>query len=185
MILGFKDQFIDYVASGTKCHSIRAGDRWKVGMRADCYARPRQKGMRLLLRAPVVRVDEIAIREIFVEQILTDGLLTPKCARVGVAINGVRLTPDEADLLAWRDGFRHRTLAKPTDAVSVVSPVTIGCFGLMMEFWRGRLPFHGQIIHWDYKRRRMEKEIWPKGRQHPCEYIDPATHYDPPFGGAQ
>jgi hypothetical protein len=20
----------------------------------------------------------------------------------------------------------------------------------MMEFWNGRLPFHGQIIHWDY-----------------------------------
>jgi hypothetical protein len=51
MILGFKDRFVPLVKEGSKTHSIRAyGGRrpWRVGDRADCCARPRQKGMRLI-----------------------------------------------------------------------------------------------------------------------------------------
>lgn len=200
MNLGFADQFVPFVEDGSKTHSIRAGERWKVGMRADLYRESRRPkvfengvqtaGMRLIFRAPVVRVEHIAIREVLIGRILKDGSMTEAKPRLVIEIEGARLSDDEADLFAWRDGFRHRTLAKPADLVSIVSPATIGCFGLMMDFWKRThdiesRDFHGQIIHWDYTARRMEKEIWPKGRQHPCEYVDPATHYDPPFGGAR
>jgi hypothetical protein len=48
----------------------------------------------------------------------------------GVYIEGQLLSADECELLAQRDGFTH--------------------FAEMMEFWRGRLPFEGNIIHWKY-----------------------------------
>lgn len=144
MQLGFKDQFVPYVESGSKRHTIRAGDRWKAGMRADLYARPRQKGMRLLFRAIVTRVQTIDI-------------VPPpegwKCSMCGTGkihchdvwskllIDGVELTAEEADDFAFRDGFR--------------TPFRWELFGLMMGYWRGRLPFTGQILHWDYERRFM------------------------------
>lgn len=45
-----------------------------------------------------------------------------------VWIDGQRLSADECEALARSDGF--------------------GCFKDMMGFWRGRLPFAGQVIHW-------------------------------------
>jgi hypothetical protein len=42
VILGFKDRFVAFVENGTKTHSIRAGNRWKVGMRADLYRESRR-----------------------------------------------------------------------------------------------------------------------------------------------
>ena len=45
-----------------------------------------------------------------------------------VEIAGVPLTVSEKESLARRDGFKD--------------------FAEMMDFWCGRLPFHGQIIHW-------------------------------------
>jgi hypothetical protein len=43
-------------------------------------------------------------------------------------IDGVQLAPDERETLAKLDGFRD--------------------FAEMMEFWNGRRPFIGLIIHW-------------------------------------
>lgn len=129
MILGFKDQFVPYVLEGSKTHTIRAGDRWRAGMRADLFSRPRQKDMRLLFRAPVVRVETIEIRETTIEG---DRALE-------VLIDGVLLDRAETEALFWRDGFR-----KPEDVPAV---------DLAHAFWMDRLPFHGQIIHWDYARR--------------------------------
>lgn len=171
MNLGFKDQFVSYVEEGSKTHTIRAGDRWKVGMRADLYARPRQKGMRLIFRAPVVRVQEIEIipppddfrcflcgtREIHCHQPYSR-----------ILIDGEELGSDERDLLAWRDGFRP-------------FPETTFAFDHMMEFWRGRLPFHGQVIHWDYTARFVE--LPKKPRQRYCESIMCAD-YGEPVGAA-
>lgn len=137
MILGFKDRFVPYVEEGSKTHTIRAGERWAAGMRADLFARPRQKGMRLLFRAPVTRVEVIEIREL------------DKYERIWMAIEGVPLASWECENLAWRDGFR----------LDVERP-TRGCFELMMRFWDGRLPFKGQIIHWDYARRSMNRDAW-------------------------
>lgn len=165
MNLGFQAQFVPFVEDGSKTHTIRADKRWKVGMRADLYAESRRRkvfdaegrqtaGMRLLFRAVVTKVEEI---EIWYSR-------GPQ-----VAIDGIALFDSERDLLAWRDGFRHRTLAKPTDTFSVVSPATVGCFDLMMDFWAkthnlAAKPFHGQIIHWDYAQRFMEKPRKAKRR---------------------
>jgi hypothetical protein len=47
---------------------------------------------------------------------------------IGVLIEKQRLSPDECEALARRDGFEN--------------------FSEMMKFWDGRLPFRGTIIHW-------------------------------------
>lgn len=205
MNLGFADQFVPMVEDGSKTHTIRAGERWKVGMRADLYRESRRQkvydeygrqvsGMSLIFRAPVVRVQAVEI--VCDPSKRTDGYpsarTSPLYLQAAIYIDGSPLDEDERNAFAWRDGFRHRTLVKPTDVVSVVSRETVGCFRMMVDFWaekhgfgRRIREFRGQIVHWDYERRRIAKETWPKGRQHPCEYIDPVTHYDPPFGGAR
>lgn len=47
-----------------------------------------------------------------------------------VSIDGVPLDLDEREALAKRDGFSG--------------------WDEMLEFWEGRLPFEGQIIHWRF-----------------------------------
>jgi hypothetical protein len=49
-------------------------------------------------------------------------------ADVVITIDGVDLCRDECETLAVRDGFVN--------------------FAEMMEFWNGRFPFSGHIIHW-------------------------------------
>ncbi len=49
-------------------------------------------------------------------------------------IDGQVLSRDERNALAWRDGFRGRDPWLE-----------------MVEFWEGRLPFEGHIIHWLYE----------------------------------
>lgn len=51
-----------------------------------------------------------------------------------ILVEGDELAADEREHLAKRDGFRN--------------------YEEMMGFWRGRLPFQGQIIHWGVLRRR-------------------------------
>lgn len=161
MILGFKDQFVPYVLDGTKTHTIRAGARWRADMRADLFAKVRQKGMRLLFRAPVVRVESIAIlcdpgRRV-------DGWpsadLSPLRDQTMILIAGVGLDESERQAFAWRDGFR-------------IEGYRGGYFEQMVEFWRkehglGRrvVNFHGQIIHWDYAARYIP--CADCGRSHP------------------
>ncbi|MBK8200294.1 MAG: hypothetical protein IPK75_18260 [Acidobacteria bacterium] len=146
MILGFKDRFIPYVLDGSKTHTIRAGERWRADMRADLFAKVRQKGMRLLFRAPVVRVEEILIQ------------VLPHYGPM-IVIGDCALTNEEADMFAWRDGFRHPMASKPH-----------GAFSLMMRFWQfthkiDAKPFHGQIVHWDYAQRYVP--CGDCGRSHP------------------
>ena len=65
MILGFKDQFIPYVLDGSKTHTIRGGNRWRYGMRADLFTGPYKPGLRrLIFRVPVVKVERIEVRAI-------------------------------------------------------------------------------------------------------------------------
>lgn len=148
MILGFKDRFEPYVLDGSKTHSIRAGKRWEVGMRADCYVRPRQKGMRLLYRATVVRVDPISIwlrppqARLYADERVFAGAL-------GIAVCDTVLSDDEANLLAWQDGFRSRPCERggPLDALAEMAMFWLPVYRLEEK------PFHGQLIHWDYKKR--------------------------------
>jgi hypothetical protein len=126
MNLGFKDQFCPFVEDGSKRHTMRAGDRWRVGMRADLFQRPRQKGMRLMFRAVVNRVESVVIQD-------ADGYLI-------ITVDGTRLAMDEARSFLWRDGFRGEGSS----------------MAQARKFWSKQLakaPFVGQIIHWDYDNR--------------------------------
>jgi hypothetical protein len=64
----------------------------------------------------------------------------------------VQLDADERNSLAWRDGFRSRGHDE--------------AFAEMMEFWAGRLPFRGHIIHWRYT--KLLKKEPPRRQQIPC-----------------
>lgn len=136
MTLGFKNQFVPFVLDGSKTHTIRGlradGKIWRAGMRADLYANLRQANMWLLFRAPVLKVEEIYI---------DIRVLSQEATFIDIRINGEPLSWDEKCDLAWRDGFRG------------VDGGREGALVHMMRFWRGRLPFAGQIIHWDYSRR--------------------------------
>ncbi len=103
--------------------------------------------MRLLFRATVTKTEIIEIR--------TALPLGP-----WITINGEPLNEDEADMFAWRDGFRHYFNGHPSEGLGYG-----GCFAMMMDFWRGRLPFVGQIIHWDFEQRYIP--CGDCGRSHP------------------
>jgi hypothetical protein len=123
MMLGFKARFEKKILSKEKRHSIRAkrkGRQWRVGDRCDCYVNPRQKSMRLLGRWRCVKLQDIRI-EAKTHQATTF---------LFIWIDGQGpLTKDEAELLARADGFKD--------------------LYEMADFWSGRLPFHGDIIHWN------------------------------------
>ena len=126
MLLGFQRRFVEHILDGSKTHTIRGKRKRapRVGEICHCYVDARQKTMRLLGRWPCVRVQDIRIE--------VDG---------GVVTDGGHLDADESDLLAYLDGFRlpGRSLADPGPA-----------YELMFEFFQCRLPFHGDIIHWDF-----------------------------------
>jgi hypothetical protein len=128
MLLGFKRQFAPYVEDGSKLHTIRGlrAFKPKIGEIAHCYVDPRQTTMRLLGRWPVVKIDEIYINA---------RVLSETATHIDIRINGIPLSWDEKNQLAWADGFRP---ALGRDYALVA----------MMQFWRGQLPFLGHIIHW-------------------------------------
>lgn len=123
MLLGFKRRFAPFVEDGSKTHTIRATRKRppRVGEMCHCYVDPRQKTMRLLGRWPCVSVQQFSIDR-----------------RGLIRIDGIPLTADEANALAYRDGFRSRGLT--------------GAYAEMMDYWVDRLPFKGTVIHWDHRR---------------------------------
>lgn len=137
MMLGFKRQFEKFVENGTKRHTIRdkGSRRWRVGMIADCFVNPRQKTMRCLGRWPVLKIDDVQIKILPMAEWIRKG---PAVITAGVWINDERISLDECNALAWADGFRGNGRD--------------GAFVQMLGFWRGRLPFLGDMIHWDYDR---------------------------------
>lgn len=140
LVLGFNTRFADYVREGSKTHSIRedAGDRWRIGCYVDAFINCRQKTMeRLLPPCPVIRTESIEITS-------TTGFHDG----VKVTVDGVELSMDEKNLLAFRDGFR--------------SPGYTHQFYEMVEFWNGRMPFKGKIIHWIYKPSMSNPQTHPR-----------------------
>lgn len=124
-LYNFQSRFVPFILDGRKTHTIRAmrvhSD--KPGNILHLYTGLRQKGARLLMRVPCVKVEEI--------RIALDGVAGRGGNRkweVHVWIDGERLDRDERELLARRDGFSN--------------------FEEMMTFWDGRIPFQGHIIHW-------------------------------------
>lgn len=137
MILGFKDRFLPFVKNGTKTHTIRAGNRWRAGMRVDIFENVRQKSMRLLFRAPVRKVESVVIDH------------HRPYGPLEVTIDGIRLSDDETQAFFFRDGFRGEDALLGKPAVQA------------KYFWAKQLkagPFIGQIIHWDYDQREPKQE---------------------------
>jgi hypothetical protein len=139
VVLGFKNRFAAMIEEGSKTHSIRedAGDRWRIGCYVDAFINVRTKAMkRLLPPCPVIRTESI---EIFSTTGFHDGIV--------VTVDGVQLSMDEKNLLAFRDGFR--------------TPGYTHQFYEMADFWSGRMPFKGKIIHWLYKPAHVEPTAPP------------------------
>ena len=125
-LYNFQKRFAPMILDGSKTHTIRAprkdGRLPKQGELLHLYTGLRQKGARLLMRVPCAKVDTITIG--------LDGVVWIKeIDDLGYVRKG-RLFPAGEERLAIADGFNT--------------------FAEMMKFWEGRLPFEGNIIHWDF-----------------------------------
>lgn len=131
-LYNFQKRFVSFIEAGTKRHTIRAARKTteRPGNTVHLYTGLRQKGARLLGRFTCTKVEDIVIRAGRNRCGACGVFHAPGCApgEIEVLIEGAALDRDEKELLARRDGFSH--------------------FAEMMEFWTGRLPFHGQVIHW-------------------------------------
>ena len=130
-LYGFKLQFCPAIRSGEKTHTIRGKRKHPdaPGSTAHCFYALRTKHSSLLLRAPVTRVDDIVLADSGTRFQHIDAVYPQ------IEIDGVRLCGDEMDALAVRDGFAN--------------------LWSMSSFWDLSVPFHGDMTHWDYARRRL------------------------------
>jgi hypothetical protein len=89
-LYNFKARFVPYLLAGGKTHTIRPirANADKPGNTLHLYTGLRQKGARLLMRVPCVKVEVITIA--------VDGTM---------AIDGIQLSESERDAFARRDGF--------------------------------------------------------------------------------
>jgi hypothetical protein len=124
-LYNFKPQFVEPILKARKTHTIRAVRKHpdKPGDTMHLYTGLRRKGAWLIGRVECAKVETITIRE--ESSIKFDDATGHLFA---VKIDGQKLAADECEQLARRDGFSS--------------------FREMMDFWEGRLPFRGQIIHW-------------------------------------
>ncbi len=122
--LNFKKQFRPHIKSGRKNHTIRAKRKRpiKPGDKLYLYTGMRTKACRKIMEAVCVKVEEIQI----CRNRAPLGTSALECCRI--FIEGVALSNDESEALAYADGFYS--------------------FTDMMNFWGGRLPFTGDIIYW-------------------------------------
>jgi hypothetical protein len=119
-LYNFQQRFVPLVLSGEKTHTIRAtrANPDTPGDTLHLYTGLRTKKAKLLMRVKCAEVEEIEIK---------DGIFGDE-NHASVTIEGLRLDRSEREALARRDGFDN--------------------FEQMIQFWRGRLPFRGHIIHW-------------------------------------
>ena len=89
-LYNFRSRFVDSILNGTKTHTIRGNRKRtdKPGNTMHLYTGLRQKGARLLKRAPCIRVEPIHID-----------------AQHNILLGDVQLSSDECHALALRDGF--------------------------------------------------------------------------------
>ena len=138
-LYNFKPQFVPFILDGTKTHTIR-GERKHIdmpGRTMHLYTGLRHKGAQLLMRVRCVKVEFVRIETDYRVRIGSriDSENPDDIGGAGVPGGFIELDQAEKNALAWRDGFRP-----PGDPEQA--------FNLMMEFWRGRLPFEGHIYHW-------------------------------------
>ena len=125
-LYNFKKRFVPFILNGRKTHTIREPRKHpdKLGNTLHLYTGLRQKGARLLMRVPCVKIEEIEIRVVGMEKRIPQ----PKAS---IWIDGVELNESEIESFARRDGFDD--------------------FREMMQFWhdaKREFPWHGHIIHW-------------------------------------
>jgi hypothetical protein len=88
MVLGFNEEFMPAILAGTKLHTIRAGQRWQVGMVAQFCVHAGQPAQREFWAArPIVSIQAIELTT------------TELC------VDGRPLSPPELLALAQADGF--------------------------------------------------------------------------------
>jgi hypothetical protein len=121
-IYNFQSRFVPKILAGEKTHTIRSvrANPDKPGNTLHLYTGLRRKGAKLLMRVLCVKVEEIEIKD----AIFFDEY------HASIVVDGVKLDRDERKALAVRDGFDN--------------------LEEMIQFWRGRLPFKGHIIHWQH-----------------------------------
>ena len=126
MILGFKDTFVPAVVAGTKPHTIRSGNRWRVGMPIQFYRNVRQRDMTKIRPDEVVRV----VQEIKVGRAFVLGYKKPSKYIYTIWVDGRGLTPLECQELSRKDGFED--------------------FAELLRFLDQThgLPFTGQLVGW-------------------------------------
>ena len=119
-LYNFKARFAPRILDGSKTHTIRPmrAIADKPGNTLHLYTGLRTKSARLLMRVECVRIEAIEIDACGHEC---------NCDPM-IAIDGVELSESEREAFAIRDGFENADD--------------------FMNFWAGRLPFKGQIVHW-------------------------------------
>ena len=129
-LYNFQSRFVPFILDGRKMHTIRATRAHpdKPGNTLHLYSGLRQKGARLLMRVPCVKVEEIEIMHRIERFKNPDNGKIERVEWFSIWIDDQELSGSENEELARRDGFSD--------------------FQEMMKFWDGRLPFEGQIIHW-------------------------------------
>lgn len=125
-LYNFQPRFVPFIESGEKTHTIRSYRAHSDGPGDTCHL---YTGLRRRGARLLMRVPCVKIEGIEIAP-------SPARLDVEVYVNMLRLDRSEKDALAKRDGFAD--------------------FADMVTFWNGRLPFTGQIIHWDFQKRRME-----------------------------
>jgi hypothetical protein len=119
----FQKQFVPFVESGAKTHTIRGKRkaRPQPGQTFYGYYAMRTKQCRKIIHSTITKVQDISI------ELVRAGAFARNYHRI--TIDGEVLSLDEMAALARQDGFHD--------------------LSAMMEFWPAtRLPFHGDIIHW-------------------------------------
>jgi hypothetical protein len=120
MLLGFKRRFEPFILDGSKTHTIRGKRQRPPRVGETCHCYVDPRQKTMRLLG---RWPCVRVDDIHIS------------VAFDIFVNGELLAPVERNQLAWRDGFR-----------SDVNEAYLE----MSEFWRGRLPFDGTIIHWDF-----------------------------------
>ena len=146
MNLSFKQQFEPFVLDGSKTHSFREGNRWRVGMKAHVATGVRTKDYKLLFVALVKKVEPAIV-------LIQNGSLI-------VEVDRRILSQSDADELLWTDGFRAKEW-QARGSVWQAASFEYPSIQQARDFWADRLrkgPIVGQLIHWDYANRTSAED---------------------------
>jgi|SRR5882724_3354517 len=118
-LYNFKERFVPRILDGSKTHTIRP-----LRAVADKPGNTLHlyTGLRTKSARLLMRVPCVKVESITMKRV------GPEILDVIVAIDGVELSWSECEAFSRRDGFDN--------------------FTHMIEWWNGRFPFQGQIVHW-------------------------------------